>query len=284
MDYRDHKPDLNPRLFQSLASGLGLRQSSRNLRLTRRCTELKFRKIARHLRRLNLNLRGPLPEGSSFQLDEFESYEGRRNTRPLSIPVLIETKSRFVVWAESATIRPRGKMTPARRRAIAEDEQRFGYRRDRSRSSLRRAFRRAADLAKSLGKVLLETDKKASYLGLAVESFGSNRLVHQQTSSRLARTIANPLFPINQTEAMARDLTGRLRRESWLVSKQRRYLDLGLQIFLTYRNYVRRRFNFDRASAAERLGFVSRRLTETEALSWRQDWGPRSIHPLSSAA
>jgi hypothetical protein len=71
-----------------------------------RCTELKFRKIARHLRRLNLNLRGPLPEDSSFQLDEFESYEGRRNTRPLSIPVLIETKSRFLVWAEAAPIRP----------------------------------------------------------------------------------------------------------------------------------------------------------------------------------
>jgi hypothetical protein len=284
MDYRDHRPDLNPRLFQSLASGLGLRQSSRNLRLSRRCTELKFRKIARHLRRLNLNLRGPLPEGSSFQLDEFESYEGRRNTRPLSLPVLIETKSRFVVWAEAATIRPRGKMTPSRRKAMAEDERRFGRRIDRSRRSLRRTFRRAAELAKSLSKVLLETDKKASYVGLAVEAFGSDRLVHQQTSSRLARTIANPLFPINQTEAMARDLTGRLRRESWLVSKQRRYLDLGLQVFLTYRNYIRRRFNFDRASAAERVGFVSRGLTESEALSWRQDWGARSIHPLDPAA
>ena len=284
MDYRDHRPDLNPRLFQSLASGLGLRQSSRNLRLSRRCTELKFRKIARHLRRLNLNLRGPLPEGSSFQLDEFESYEGRRNTRPLSLPVLIETKSRFVVWAEAAAIRPRGKMTPSRRKAMAEDERRFGRRIDRSRRSLRRTFGRAADLARSLSRVLLQTDKKASYVGLAIEAFGSARLVHQQTSSRLARTIANPLFPINQTEAMARDLTGRLRRESWLVSKQRRYLDLGLQVFLTYRNYIRRRFNFDRASAAERVGFVSRGLTENEALSWRQDWGARSIHPLDAAA
>jgi hypothetical protein len=284
MDYRDHKPDLNPKLFQSLASGLGLRQSSRNLRLSRRCTELKFRKIARHLRCLNLNLRGPLPEGSTFQLDEFESYEGRRNTRPLTIPVLIETKSRFVVWAESATIRPRGKMTPARRQAVTEDEQRFGRRRDRSRSSLRRTFRRAAELAKNLSRVFLDTDKKVSYTGLALEAFGRDRLVHQQTSSRLARTIANPLFPINQTEAIARDLTGRLRRESWLVSKQRRYLDLALQLFLTYRNYVRRRFNFDRASSAERVGFISRRLTETEVLSWRQDWGPRSIHPLDAAA
>jgi len=57
MDYRDHRPDLNALLCQSLVSGVGLRQTSRNLRLSLRCTELKFRKIARHLRRLNLNLR-----------------------------------------------------------------------------------------------------------------------------------------------------------------------------------------------------------------------------------
>ena len=284
MDYRDHRPDLNARLFQSLASGLGLRQSSRNLRLSLRCTELKFRKIARHLRRLNLNLRAPLQGQASFQLDEFETYEGRRNTRPLSIPVLIETKSRFVFWAESATIRPRGKMTPSRRWAMAEDESRYGKRRDRSRRSLRRTFRRGAELAEGLDLVLLETDKKSSYVDLAAQAFGAERLVHSRTSGRLARTSANPLFPINHTEAMARDLTGRLRRESWLVSKKRRFLDLGLQIFMTYRNYVRRRFNFDQASPAQMLGFAPRRLEETEVLGWRQDWGRRSIHPLAVRA
>ena len=281
MDYRDHRPDLNARLFQSLASGLGLRQSSRNLRLSLRCTELKFRKIARHLRRLNLNLRAPLQGQASFQLDEFETYEGRRNTRPLSIPVLIETKSRFIIWAESATIRPRGRMTPARRRAMADDESRFGKRRDRSRRSLQRTFRRGSGLAEGLDLVLLQTDKKSAYVDLAAESFRGKRLVHSRTSGRLARTSANPLFPINHTEAMARDLTGRLRRESWLVSKKRRFLDLGLQIFMTYRNYVRRRFNFDRASPAQMLGFAPRRLEETEVLGWRQDWGRRSIHPLA---
>jgi len=281
MDYRDHRPDLNVRLFQSLASGIGLRQSSRNLRLSFRCTELKFRKIARHLRRLNLNLRKSLRSDACFQLDEFETYEGRRNTRPLSVPVLIETKTRFIVWAESATIRPRGKMTPARRRAMADDEKRFGKRRDRSRRSLRRTLRRGADLAREAGPLLLETDQKSSYAVLAAEAFGSRSLVHLRTSGKLARTSANPLFPINHTEAMARDLMGRLRRESWLVSKKRRYLDLGLQIFMAYRNLVRLRFNFDLASPAQMLGFAPRRLEETEVLGWRQDWASLSIHPLA---
>ena len=91
----------------------------------------------------------------------------------------------------------------------------------------------------------------------------------------------NPLFPINHTEAMARDLMGRLRRESWLVSKKRRWLDVALHVFIAYRNYVRRRVNHEPESPAEKLGFLPRRLSRGELLSWRQDGGRLSIHPLS---
>ena len=84
-------------MFRLLASGLGLRQTARITGLTLRCTELKFRKIARHLGHLNANLRGPFPPGFSLQFDELETYEGRRNTRPLTLPILIEKASRFVI-------------------------------------------------------------------------------------------------------------------------------------------------------------------------------------------
>jgi hypothetical protein len=85
--------------------------------------------------------------------------------------MLIEKKTQFIVWAESATIRPRGTMTKARRAALAEDEARFGRRRDRSRRSLRRTLARAAALVSS-EDVLFETDKKSSYVELAREAFG----------------------------------------------------------------------------------------------------------------
>ena len=278
-DYRDHRPDLNPRLFQLLASGLGLRQSARLLGLTLRCTELKARKLGRHLRRLNLNLRGPLPPGAILQFDELETYEGKRNTRPLSVPVLIERESRFIVWAESATIRPRGKMTPARLAAI-EVEDAVKPRKDRSKRGIRRTLARGAELVRGAAKVLFQSDEKSVYPSLAARAFGARRLAHETTNSKLARGTWNPLFPINHTEAMARDLMGRLRRESWLVSKRRRYLDIALHVFIAYRNYVRRRFNRDRESPAQRLGFARRRMTVGEVLSWRQEAGPRSLHPL----
>ena len=283
MDFRDHRPDLNARLFRLLASGIGLRQSSRNLRLSLRCTELKARKIGRHLRRLNLNLRGALPAGSRFQLDEIETYEGRRGDRPLSVPILIETRSRYIVWAESAPIRPSGRMNARRRARIAADERVFGRRKDLSQRSVLRAIHRARDLSTELEKVCFDTDEKPSYSRLLRTVFG-RRLVHTRTNSELARGTWNPLFPINHTEAMIRDLSGRLRRESWLASKLRRWLDVGLHVFIAYRNLVRRRFNKDDQSPAELVGFAPRRLTEGEVLSWRQDDGRRSIHPLARCA
>jgi hypothetical protein len=173
--------------------------------------------------------------------------------------VLIEQETRFILWAESAQ----------------------GRRVDRSRRSVRRALRRGAELTGGLSAVVLCSDEKSTYAKLAEEAFGKERLVHLRTNSTLARMTWNPLFAINHTQAMARDLSARLRRESWLVSKRRRWLDVALHVFIAYRNLVRRRFNRDTQSPAQMLGFVPRRLTPGEVLSWRQDGGRRSIHPLA---
>jgi hypothetical protein len=272
---------VNVLVFELLASGVGLRQTARKVGLTHRCLELKARKVARHLRRINVNLTGRLPGGASLQFDEFETFEGRRNTRPLSVPVVIERDSRFVIWAEAAPIRPRGKMTAERKAAIRREERRFGPRKDLSKRSILRTLERAAALVGERQKVLVETDQKLTYPFLLRRAFGRGRVSHSTTNSRLVRDVFNPLFPINHTEAMLRDLLGRIRRRSWLVSKKRRYLDLGLQLWMVYRNFVRRRFNHDDHSAAQVLGWADRRLTPRQLLSWRQDWFGESIHPLS---
>ena len=50
---------------------------------------------------------------------------------------------------------------------------------------------------------------------------------------------------------------------------------------MCYRNYTQSRFNKDDESPAQMLGFLPRKLTLGELLSWRQDHQDRSIHPLS---
>jgi len=281
-DYCDHRPDLNARLFTLLNSGVGQRQSARILGLSRRCLEVKFHKYARHSRGLNLNLRGPLRKGVSFQFDELETYEGRRNTRPLTVPLLIERDSRFVIWAESATIRPRGKMTPARKEAIAREEAASSKRTDRSFACIQRTLVRGRALAGELPFILVETDEKTSYPNHLTRAFPEQRVEHRTTNSKEPRTRWNPLFPINHTDARLRDLMGRLRRDSWLGTKLRKYLDLHLLYHTSYLNYVRPRFNREKRTPAERLGFLPRPLKVGEVLGWRQDWGHHSIHPLSA--
>jgi len=284
VDYRDHKPHLNAAVFKEIATGMGLRQAARKVGLSYRGTQQKFRKLGRHLRRLNLNLRGQLPAEALLHFDEFETYEGQRNTRPLSIPLLIETKTRFIIWAEAAPIRPRGKMTKKRLKTIAKSEIRHGIRRDTSKRSVKRTLIRGAEMLQNGATVTLKTDEKSSYPHLAKQILGVGRLTHLRTNSKEPRMTFNPLFPINHEEAVARDLMGRLRRQSWLVTKKRRFLDLALQIHMAYRNLVEPRFNYDTQSPAQLLGFLTRRLKLDEALSWRQDWQSQSIHPLSPSA
>ena len=282
-DFRDHKPHLNAPLFNLLASGLGLRQSGRVLRLSRRCTELKARKISTHLARLCSNLLDQFPAGSWFQMDEMETFESERRVSPLTLPVLIEKQSMLVVAAQSAPIRPSGKMSERRLAAIQRRERREGRRQDRSRSCLKKVLRRAAKYCKKLGAVFLDTDEKTLYPPLAKAAFGA-KLEHARYSSKLVRDASNPLFPINLTNAMARDLTGRLRRRSWLASKQRGFLDLQMNVFMAYRNFVRPRYNQEHKTPAQLLGLVAKRLRPAQLLGWRQDRGWYSTHPLSQRA
>lgn len=289
VDYRDHKPHLNTEVVRLLCSGVGLRQTARLVGLSARNTELKFRKLARQVGWLDRNLKGRAPlelpstaSGETLELhfDEFETYETRRNTRPLSIAVMIESRTRLMVAAVAAPIRPRGTMTEQRKEAIAAEDERFGPRVDRSRVACKLAFRRAARLLPGDSAVLLRTDEKSSYPTHAAEAFGERLLAHETTAGSETRDARNPLFPINHTEAMLRDLVGRVRRDSWLVSKAREFLNLHLGLYSAWRNWVRPRFNRDRRSPGELAGLTQRRLRPAELVGWRQDWGRLSPCPF----
>jgi len=279
MDYCDNKPFHNALLFKLLASGLGLRQSARILGISRRCTELKARKISRHLGHLNRNLTDQFDDGCRFMLDEMETFEGERAVLPVTVPVLIETRSMFVIATDVATIKPSGRMSNDRREAIRRAQERCGPREDRSANALARTFRRMRFFCRNIETVEFSSDKKHMYSSMLRKFFGQHA-IHLKTSSKQRRDQTNPLRHINLTNAMARDLTGRLRRESWLVSKARRYLRLQLHVFTAYRNFIRRRINREKPTPAQLLGFATRPASFDEMLSWRQDWRGRSIHPL----
>jgi hypothetical protein len=280
-DCGDRQPAKNSRLLELLTSGIGYRQSGRVLRLSTTAVQHKARKIARTCWYLHANLRDRLGHGRTFVLDEEETYE-QASIRTLTVPIVIEHDSWFVVATAVGAIRRRAVAGSQRRRWQENDERKHGRRRDRSRRCVARVLR---DLDQQVAgqSLVLRSDEKSSYATLAQQVFG-DRVRHETTPSRLPRTTHNPLFAINTTIAMSRDLCGRLRRHSWLVSKKARWLRRHLAMFVAWRNYVRRRFNYDQEdrTPAVILGLVPRNLACEEVLGWRQDWGRHSIHPLNS--
>jgi transposase-like protein len=278
-DYRDRRPDCNERLFELLTSGLGLRQAARVLKLGPSTVQKKMRKLSLTCELLHENLSRSLPPGRTYLLDEEESYENA-SIRPVTVPILIERQHWFVVATGVGSIRRLAPAGTARRARQDFDELRCGRRPDESRhcvAQVLRALRR-----KSSGRLGLLTDQKSSYATLAREVFDSD-VTHATSAGSAPRTTQNPLFPINATIAMSRDNCGRLRRKSWLVSKRARWLRGQLAVFTVYRNYVRRRFNRDKPheTPAKLLGLVPRQLHPMEVVRWRQDWGIRSLHPIS---
>ena len=290
-DYRDKKPHLNVRVVELLCSGVGLRQGARIVGLTRRNFAMKARKIQVTAAALDTNLleraghvdqASPRSNSLEVQFDEFETYEMCRNTMPLTVPTAVETRSRLILGSVAASIRPRGKMTLKRKQRIDRHEKRYGSRLDHSAKACRTVLERVAAFRPSATSVQLDTDFKSTYAAHAARAFEGKRLTHRQTLGSAPRDQESPLAAINLTEAMMRDLMGRLRRRSWLVSKMCKYLNLHLGLYAGWRNWVRPRFNRDDQCPGEIAGFAKRRLKRRELVGWRQDWGQRSPSPYGN--
>lgn len=281
VDYCDHRPHVNAQVFALLTSGVGFRQTSRVVHMSHGCVLRKAMKLGRMLGDLHRNLMGRLPEGRTYVLDEEETFESSP-LRPLTVPLLEERKTKFLVAATVAPIRRLARRGSRRRRRQEAYERRHGRRPDRSRDAVRSVLEILRQ-AVGQGAVHLLSDLKSCYPTVARSVFGDDLRSHQQVSSRLPRDFLNPLFGINLAIAMARDNVGRLRRQSWLVSKLGDRLKLHLNQYIVYRNYVRKRFNRDQPheTPAVLLGLLPRQLDREEVVMWRQDWGELSCHPLS---
>jgi transposase-like protein len=274
----DRRPECNARLLELLISGVGLRKAAELLRLDVHSVQQKKLKIGRTCRWLHANLCPTLPEGRTYLLDEEETYEGA-SIRPVTVPLLIEHETWFLVAATAGSIRRLAPRGTQRRIRQEHDERKYGRRPDESSVCVERVLRELA--RRTSGALTLRTDEKRSYRAIARRLLAP-RVMHLTTSGRAPRNQHNPLFAINVTIAMTRDYCGRLRRRSWLVSKKKERLQNHLDIYTAYRNYVRRRFQRDERheTAAMLLGLLPRNLTFGETIAWRQDWGGCSVHPL----
>ncbi|MFQ5382758.1 MAG: hypothetical protein ACE5EF_14225 [Dehalococcoidia bacterium] len=275
LDYRLHRPALTRPVLDLLVSKTTHRQTARVLGCDRKTVEHRLRLLGRHCRAFHRRMLARCPGlAGTFQFDELETFETDRRLMPVTVPVLIERHSYFVVDLKTAPMGARGCRTEALRRKKAEYERKYGKRRNGSREAVRRTLTTLDRHLAPGAKAHLQTDLKKTYRGLIRGVFGPRYGSHAQESSRRKRNYSNLLFPINHTLAMLRDGVSRLVRRSWGAAKKRVRLEDHLWVWLAWRNYVRPITNeAPRVTPAMALGVAGRKYRRAEMLRWRYaDW------------
>jgi len=274
-DRNQKKPHLNAPFLRLMLACVALRQAARVLGVARRTVEHRFLWLARHAARFHANrlesLQGP------FMLDELETFEGNR-FQPVTVPVLIQPRSLFLIASEAGPLRRKGRMTPTQRRRRAEHEARHGRRPSHSAAAVRAVLLRLRHSVAPGGPVVLHSDRKPLYERLGRRLFGG-RFSWAPHSASTRRDRRNPLFPINHTNARLRHFMARLRRRSWCVSKRRLRLQHHLEVAALWMNYCRPITNRTGTTPAQALGLAPRRYREEEVLAWREDWGRLPVAP-----
>ena len=269
------KPWLDIEVARLLCAKTTLRKIAEILAVKRRTVERRLERYGPHaeaFHRWRLSRHRNRCGGLSgcMQLDELETFERDRRLCPLTVPVLIERKSLFLVGVAAASLPARGNLPEIARRRLEARQRRGGRRRGRSSVAVREVIELWHSYSDPATRVELQSDRKRSYPGILKRTFAGRSIVHQQFSSKAPRTPRNPLFPINFTNALLRDSISRLVRRNWAASKLRSRLVDHLWIFAAFRNYIRDRTRRERGrTAAMKLGIERAPWTWGEWLRWR---------------
>ena len=271
-NYRWWKPEVHLQLFWEFIGKSSMRQSARRFGVSRDTVARRLRAMGEHCRKWHqLRLRhaaGTLEP--RFVFDELETFETDRRVRPVTVPVLIQNSTLFVVHAETAPLPPRGRLDPVRQQRKERDERLYGKRRSGSRAACERTLKKIAWLMDPEEYLDLVTDRKSSYRRLRREHLNERFASHVMEYSKSARNRSNPLFPINHTLAMMRDGLSRLVRRSWCHAKKREWLEYQIWVWIVYRNYIREITNKDkRNTPAMAAGVYWWRLRAQDVFRWR---------------
>jgi len=187
----------------------------------------------------------------------------------------VERRTLFIVATAVGPLRRKGRMTRHQRRQRTAHEALHGRRPSRSPMAVRKVLSSLRPIVPRTATVVLESDEKPIYGQVGRVLFG-RRFRWNTHSASTRRDRANPLFPINHTNARLRHFLARLRRRTWCVSKRREKLHDHLKIAALWSNFCRGITRRTRTTPAQALGMARRGYRLEEILAWREDWESRS--------
>ena len=260
------RPELLAPVFQRLVSCSGFRQIAREFGVSHSTIRGLSDRLGRHCLLFQEAMRPKTCPSEPLVLDGFRAFEHSQYW-PMDVNLVVG-KSLFVYGFNDAELRRSGTMRPSQavKRALLEKK----YGRPDPQATRRRVEELLRRIVPPGGVVELRSDEHPSY-PRAMTRLEDRTFVHLRTSSKLARTPENPLFPVNLSDMLIRHSSSNHKRETIAFSKRRQSAMYRMAIWTVWRNYMKDRSeNNPKGTPAQALGITKRALSVREVFARRR--------------
>ena len=236
-EYRQKKRRVNFPLLKLLSSGVSQRRSALILGVDKKTVERKFLYLAKKIKERNQKWRDSLESFriEHIQFDDLISIEHTK-LKPLTVTAVTDSQTREILTVKVGKIPSFGLLAKLSRI-------KYGFRENQHPETLRRAFKEIKDLVHP--KAIIDSDEHMLYPSMVREFFpdAKHRRYKSERSAisgqgELKKTKYDPLWDINHTYAMLRGNVNRLFRKTWCTTKIAERLEMHLEIFQYYFNYI----------------------------------------------
>jgi transposase-like protein len=260
------RPDLPGPILHALLSCSGYRQIARALGIAPSTVELQAARLGRHMLLFAESRRPRGTPGEPLAVDGFETFELSQYWIT-HLHSVVGTRSHFIHATTVAELRRKGRMTARQKRRRAELEHRYGRPDPRA---IEKSVAAALALVVPPGSsAVLRSDAHAAY-PRALARLRDRYITHEVTSSRAARTPANPLFPVNLLDLLMRHSGANHKRETIAFSKRNQSMVWREAVFRVWRNWLKHVSERRRdGTPAMRLGLSQHKLEWPDVLARR---------------
>lgn len=271
VDYWLRSPRLLKAVFWGLVNCSGLRQLARASGVRHATLQRHVERLGRHCLLFHEALRPRGAPGEAVVLDGFRTLESGHYW-PFDLQLLVG-ESHYVYAFNDAELRRSGTHTPRQRAKRSRLEARFG--RPDPQATRKAAQEIVGRVVPEGAGVAIYTDGHRAY-SQAFARLRTRSIRHYVTSSKVARTPRNPLFPANLADLLLRHGSANHKRETIAFSKRRQGALYRVAIWLVWRNYLQSRSERQRdAPPAVQIGVIPKALSLRDVLRKRLfPWRP----------
>ena len=199
------------RIFTYMTNCGGIRATARVLGVSHQAISNRLGRLARQSMALQADLLSAFTPKESLVTDGFESFV-KDQYQPNNIHLLVGKNSQFLFAYDYAHLRRKGRMTDEQKEERSRREQHY----IRERRTISQSFKQIADMVEQFAlrrysalngggrkRLCLHSDEKFEYQEVLKQSPILQELrrremfFHLTTSSRLVRSVRNPLFAVN---------------------------------------------------------------------------------------